>query len=126
MVIDPEKARRRARLLRPIGIAITIAGGGLLLVGIGLIAVNPLGSFDVFWMPFAGGFMMFPGILMWVAGNLARASADFASTNRPMLGGLAGSPPASFGTTATRPCPSCGNANPVGTTACQVCGAALA
>jgi hypothetical protein len=113
-------------VLRPLGILVTVVGAGLLIVGVGLIAVNPLGNFDVFWMPFVGGFMLFPGILMWVAGNLARASADYASTNRPMFGGLTGAPPGSFGASATRACPSCSNANPVGATTCQVCGTKLA
>jgi hypothetical protein len=123
MVVDPEKARRRARVLRPLGILVTIVGAGLLLVGVGIIAINPLQGFDVFWMPFVGGFMLFPGILMWVAGNLAKASADYASTNRPMFG--AGSPPHAFQTAGTRTCPSCGNSNPIGTTTCSVCGTRL-
>ena len=61
MVVDPVKMRRRARILRPVGILVTIAGGGLLAVGIFLLATDPFGSFDVFWMPFVGGFAMFPG-----------------------------------------------------------------
>jgi hypothetical protein len=116
--------RRRARVLRPLGILVTLAGAALLVAGIGFIAVNPFGAFEVFWMPFVGGFALFPGILMWVAGNLARASADFASTQSPIGGGL-GRMPSSFGTTATRACPSCSNANPVGLQTCQVCGTKL-
>ena len=124
MVVDPEKMRRRARLLRPLGMLVTFVGAALLLAGVGLLATNPLGNFDVFWMPFVGGFALFPGILMWVAGNLARASADFASSQSPLGGGY-GTLGKSFGATATRACPSCGNSNPLGLQACQVCGAKL-
>ena len=124
MQVDPEKMRRRARLLRPLGMLVTFLGAALLLVGIGLIAVNPFGAFEVFWMPFVGGFALFPGILMWVGGNLARASADFASSQSPVGGGY-GALGKSFGATATRACPSCGNVNPVGLQTCQVCKAKL-
>ncbi len=124
MVVDPEKMRRRARLLRPLGMLVTFAGAALLIAGIGFIAVDPFGAFEVFWMPFVGGFALFPGILMWVAGNLARASADFASSQTPVSGSLGGMP-STFPTTATRACPSCGNANPVGLQTCRVCGTKL-
>ncbi|MGH2686656.1 MAG: hypothetical protein ACRDJP_14420 [Actinomycetota bacterium] len=125
VVVDPEKMRRRARVLRPLGMLVTFAGAALLLAGIGFIAVNPFDAFEVFWMPFVGGFALFPGILMWVAGNLARASADFASSQSP-VGGGSGPLSTSFGAAATRSCPSCGNANPVGLQTCQVCGTKLA
>lgn len=122
MVIDPERMRRRARLLRPLGILVTIAGAVLLGAGIFIIATDPFGAIDVFWMPFVGGFAMFPGILMWVAGNLARASADFASSQPTSF---PGSSPQAFGVQGFRSCPSCGNANPVRAVSCQVCGAKL-
>jgi len=125
MVVDPVKMRRRARILRPLGILVTIAGGGLLAVGIFLLATDPFGSFDVFWMPFVGGFAMFPGILMWVAGNLARASAQYAASQPMVSHGLPGSPPQSFSVPGFRSCPSCGNANPASVRTCQVCGTNL-
>jgi hypothetical protein len=117
LVIDPERQRRRARVLRPLGILVTIGGAAMLLGGIVLLVSDPLGALDVFWMPFVGGFIMFPGILMWVAGNLARASADFASSLPPT--------PSGYGVPAFRSCATCGNANPMTARTCQVCGADL-
>ena len=125
MVIDPERARRRARILRPLGILTTVVGAALLLGGIVLITMNPFEAFDFFFLPFIGGFLVFPGILMWVAGNLSRASADYASRH-PGFGQMPGAPPGAFGVSATRSCPSCGNANPMGASTCQVCGSKLA
>ena len=123
MVIDPERSRRRARILRPLGILTTIVGAVMLLGGIALITMNPFGAFDYFFLPFVGGLLVFPGILMWVAGNLARASAEFASRH-PGIG--PGAPPQAFGVSATRSCPSCGNENPMAARVCQVCGTKLA
>ncbi len=89
----------------------------MLVAGIVLIVTDPVGSVEVFWVPFVGGFVMFPGILLWVAGNLARASADFASSTPMAARG--------YEVPAVRSCPSCGNANPLTARSCQMCRANL-
>lgn len=119
MAIDPQREARRARILIPLGILIIVASVALLVVG--LLAVTSF-ELDYMWMLFVGGFGLFPGIFMTVAGFHARGSARYAAGTgwRSPMG--APMTPMAGGTV----CSSCGNLNPAGSTVCGSCGTTLA
>jgi hypothetical protein len=119
VAIDPQREARRARILIPLGILLIVASAALLVVGV--LALTSL-ELDYMWMVFVGGFGLFPGIFMTVAGFHARGSARYAAGTgwrspmggpvMPMAGGAV--------------CASCGNLNPAGSTVCGSCGSKLA
>jgi hypothetical protein len=127
VVVDPDRDARRGRVLKTVGIAGTVAGGGLLIGGlVGILSLIRGGNpFAFFWMPFAGGFLLVIAVWLWTAGNLLLRSARFAggsTTGGPF-------PPVSASSPRAAPvwsCRRCGNRNPTGVGVCSACGTARA
>ncbi len=124
-VVNPERDSRRGNFWRLIGIVLTVGGALMLIVGVGGILVDVLnadpesvfGAFDLFWMPFVGGFALAAGIVAWVAGNLLRGSARFAAAASESF-------PVVTSSVVGWSCPKCGNQNAMGAAVCSVCGTA--